>query len=281
MFLPHAFNTIDSSTFIRSDAFCVYHGNDNFLDAKVLNRARTQLGKLDVAFIPYAFIHWYPHLLHSLTEQERGEEAMRLKQQSLQQARDMISVFRPKLSIPAGSSLFYADSAESPLNYSVADPWDLGHGSVPMFAGDYHIKGDEVASHAFTSQPPFAGPIDYQNALYRFLERKKQPPLQNKTRIAEHFLGYIKQKIRSARSINEDHLVIVNNVAIDLNSLQVYTTVDPKPPYTKFAFAAKEFMKWIHGQITLEQAIGTRRFICHREPNVYNLKVFEFINTYL
>src|ERR1700733_3351623 len=59
----HETNGVDASMVIRNDNFSVYHGNDNYVSADTLMRLKRAVGQVDVACVPFAYIHWYPFLL--------------------------------------------------------------------------------------------------------------------------------------------------------------------------------------------------------------------------
>ena len=263
-FVPHAFNSIDSSVFLRSKSYCVYLGSDNFLDSTMLEKLPNV--KIDVAFVPYAFIHWYPHLMVNMTEEEKFLEANRLKKQSLDQAQMFVKKMRPRLTIPFGSSLFYAEGPDHILNRCVADPEEF-EGATPMFAGDYIIS---------------KGGAKFSDPSRSFKPRNFGPLFTDKVSITTHDLERLKRQVKNASFRVENHSIIVNGVVeVDTDALQVHLLTKAKVPYTQFDFDEDVFSDWIRGLITFEQAIGTRRFKCLRVPNVYNVKVFEFMNNFL
>lgn len=269
-FVPHAFNSIDSSVFIRSKDYCVYVGSDNFLSKELLLKVAGDVPKVDVAMVPYAFVHWYPHLVMSLSEEKREAEIQRLNKQSLDQARDFITALRPKMVIPFGNNLFYSDAQDHFLNRSLAKPEDF-YKEHSISTGDFVVKINDNCSEVFHDDPP----------RYPF-EAKKFPAIEaGFTEITKERVALLKSKLGKAKPIGEPHLLIVNDLAIDLNKPDLTVVFDPKVPSTEFKFNERELIQWLDGEITFEQAIGTRRFQCYRTPEQYNLKVFEFMNNYL
>lgn len=243
-FVPHAFNSIDSSCFVRSPNYCVYHGNDNFLSQEVIDKAKPDIGKVDVAMVPYAFVHWYPFLMN-ITPEEKQSEIARLNAQSLSQAQQFIVAFQPVQSIPMGNSLFHVVKDE--LNIHLSKPEDVV-GGTPMEAGSW-IIGQE-----------------------RHIEMSGPKPLS---------LDNLKQRVGRAET-HVNHLIVVNGICIDLFVSQVWWADEiPDRPRTEFHVEPFEFKKWVKGKITFEELIGTRQFTCTRVPNVYNLEVFEWMNRWL
>ena len=62
----HETNGVDASLAIRNAHFSVYHGNDNYVSAPTLQRLKDAVGRVDVACVPFAYIHWYPFLLEGV-----------------------------------------------------------------------------------------------------------------------------------------------------------------------------------------------------------------------
>ena len=56
----HENNGIDASVLVYSDQFSVYHGNDNYCSIEIVEEFQKIVPKIDVACLPYAYIHWYP-----------------------------------------------------------------------------------------------------------------------------------------------------------------------------------------------------------------------------
>lgn len=244
-FVPHAFNTVDSSCFIRSSisGYTVYHGNDNFLSKELLDKILSYNISVDVAMIPFAFIHWYPMLMANMSMTKRIDEMKRLSTQSLEQAFMFKEMMKPKHCIPFGNSLFHVEN--NLLNVFLSKPEDF-IGAHPMHAGSW-IIGDEVMLY-------MAEPVD---------------PIM-----------LISTKLKDVKDRVPGHQLVINDYVIDLEDLTVFKGRANKN-FTKFDFKLVEFRKWLYGEITFEQAIGTRQFQCTRFPNEYNLKVFEFMNRWL
>jgi hypothetical protein len=74
----HETNGIDSSAIVYNDKFCVYHGNDNYLQPESMRKFTKINPHINVACIPYAYIHWYPFLM----EYDDSEKARRTRSAS-------------------------------------------------------------------------------------------------------------------------------------------------------------------------------------------------------
>lgn len=260
-FVPHAFNSVDSSCFVRSSDYCVYVGNDNFLSRELIEKLEPEIGKVDVALVPYAFIHYYPHLLDSLSDEEKALESDRLKEQSLNQAWDFIMAFSPTFSVPTGASLFYDYGSHHILNRTLATPLEVTR-TVPLLAGDYILK-NRIVSSGLTEH-------DYLVMLMEGLGPGKETPL-NIADALEYPIGILQRKLSMPRP-PLDHTIFVNNLIVQLGDTAAHT---------KFWFDRPVFEDWLYSKITFEQAIGTRRFTYERNPNVYDLEVVEWYSKYL
>ena len=260
MFVPHAFNSIDSSVFIRSKDYCVYVGSDNFLDEKCLEQIKGI--DIDVALLPYAFIHWYPRMMN-MDYLEIKQEIKRLNFQSIEQAVDFIRVMKPKHVIPFGNNLVYCDE-NSILNKWICKAEDLI--KSPIETGGYVLSNGE-----FT--------LDFHNEKF---PHKALPELDFNVVLEPFMIEEIRDRVKRAQKKVFNHELIINGLVIDLETLEVKVRFhDDDKPCTRFDFDKEVFQDWAVGHITFEQAIGTRRFKCLRTPNEYNLQVFEFMNNYL
>lgn len=146
--MPSEYNRIDSSFVVRSEELCVYQGNDNFLTEATLTIARQQMGPVDHAFVPYAYIWWYPFCLGSISDEAREKEGNRLIFKHLELGLMHTEILQATYAIPCGGNLVYYDRVDSVVNKSVYSPLDLAdyvartrpdlaHRVLPMFAGDY------------------------------------------------------------------------------------------------------------------------------------------------
>ena len=267
MFVPHAFNSIDSSCLVRDGKTTIYVGSDNFLDAKLLDQLQA-VGTIDIAFVPYAFIHWYPHLLNNLTPEEKRKEVKRLNQQSLEQAYMFVEKLKPKVVVPFGANLLYSESLDHPLNKTLCSPKDF-HGATILNSGDWIDQN--LKPH-------------YTYKKFTFKSVKMKPMKFEVQNVPDLYIKGLEKKVSQAKQTVVNHSVIVNKkIAIDLEHLSVNQNGQHLASHdiTMFNFDVEVYEDWIKNRITFEQAIGTRRFECYRYPNTYNLQVFEFINNYL
>lgn len=272
-FVPHDFNAIDSSFFIRSKSYCAYHGSDNFLTKRILERIKRDITNIDVALIPYAFIHYYPMLFSNMDFTEKESELRRLTHRCIDQACMFRDELKPKLAVPFGASLYYAGGVNHVLNQYLTSPYNLD-GFMPLIAGDY--AQDDIA-YRRNSEKEFANLIT-DKILIRVRPEKPMPKVEWSHLKRAHV------KLKQAKFTVPGNEVIVNGIIFDLETLLVsfeFQKIARAKTCLRFTFESQELKLWLDGELTLEEAIGTRRFTVERIPNVYNSKVFDFMNLYL
>lgn len=286
-FVPHSKNSIDSSCFAMNSKtmFTVYHGNDNFLELDQIKRVKKAVQRVDVAMIPYAFIHWYPHLVDTLGSHVRSSELKRLNWQHINMATTFAYEINPRLTIPFGASLYYAEDEDHPLNRGLTNPYDLCpmiDSAAPFHAGDWIL---DTGAHSHL-MPRF----EFMMGRRRHFDRLSFKPEPDENYVPTYDdLERIQSKALKSDIMVKNHYFGVNDrVWISLEHLTVGRTyngtlVQPSVNHsiTHFHFEGPVFARWARGEITFEQAIGTRRFRLKRSPEEYNLHVFEFMNKFL
>ena len=299
----HETNGVDASTIAFDDRFCVYHGNDNYLSAEGLSKFKAPGRAVDVACVPYAFIHWYPFLLDCdgdalLDKQTEGQRLVDLYMDDCIRA---IEILNPKLAIPFGANLLLQDgNAFSEMNLAVKTPFEFfDHAAAksarladvvrPLLAGDYcglHEQGFEVVSHSRGSSGDYRLAADaYLKSLpaKRVGADKSLPPV-------EEFVDKLNQKISGCDHEASDNLVQMElklpqrtlKIEIDCRSFSAAQVREFSRSRATHQFTLDEYasMSWLEGR-RFEEIIGMRRFRLKRTPNVYASNVLKFINTAL
>ena len=296
----HEYNDIDSSLVISNNNLSVYHGNDNFITSKTLVPFKKKIGKIDVACIPFAFIHFYPYLLKSLSKNENKNEAKRLENLFMNYGINQAKILKPKLIIPFGSNLFHLDDPKSAMNKGVATPIDFvnyakkNHKSFKnnyktMLSGSFCLKEkgkincffEKISSKKFNDQLE-----DFTYKKIKILNHKK---INKKIKINEYHLKSIKKKI-SKNKLKLDHKILISNesqkqdkicINIKNNNVSLYT--NQKIPLNSHYFMVQdnEFKLWLSKKISFEEVLGTRRFTYERYPNNYNVKINSIYTNFL
>lgn len=297
----HETNGIDSSAIVFNEHFCVYHGNDNYLQPASLKKF-TQVGRrIDVACIPYAYIHWYPFLLEygPGQEAEKLSEGDRLVNMYMDDCLGSIAILKPKVMIPFGANLLLDDgSAYSDINEAVKTPIEfceyaaskappeVADAVKPMLAGDYcGLKQGKLVSTIHG---------DHDGSSYRaeadaFL--KNRSPREDeghwKPIDKQAFINVINQRMKAMDErqhnvirVDLNYLGERSHVEVDLDThearwVEQYTE---GKPYHHFKLDPIASGSWLNGG-RFEEVIGSRRFTLKREPNIYSKDVLRIIGT--
>jgi hypothetical protein len=255
VFFNHPFNTIDSAYAIRNKdtGYTVYVGNDCWQDEAGCKLIKDKLEKIDVALIPYSFIHWYPHL-QIIPDEHKINEMEKLNAEYLEKAYLFIRMLRPRATIPFGNSLFFVDGMNHPINKYMTRPHHLYlYGAYSAIAGDYMM---EDGLHTV-----LLNRSEYEELIHA-------PPDLTK----------IQERIAKAPFRIPDFEIYVNEVIIDCETLRCrYGVPNSNFSQMKFFVEPREFEKWISCQWTFEEVLGSRRFKFDRKPDEYNPMVIEFL----
>jgi L-ascorbate metabolism protein UlaG (beta-lactamase superfamily) len=292
----HETNGVDASLAIRNAHFCTYHGNDNYVSAPTLQRLKDAVGRVDVACVPFAYIHWYPFLLEGVDPAWRDTEARRLTDAYLDKGIDAAEILAAEVVIPFGANLVYWDDAFSVMNRAALSPLDfVAYARAkparhperyrPMFAGDTVMKrsgGLEVVCKA-RNEAGFRA--EMQGALQSSATRPPDPPDDAVTPPAD--LGWLEARLRQHASGHFDHRIRVEGpgarpvrVEIDLDSQTAAVVGDWRfgAPYHHFRLEAEPMLRWLDRTVTLEGVIGMRRFRIERVPESYDPAILAVIN---
>ena len=260
----HEYNDIDSSLIISNDNLSVYHGNDNFITEKTLVPFKKEVGKVDVACIPFAFIHFYPYLLKSLEKKANRKEAKRLENQFMNYGIKQAKILKPDLIIPFGSNLFHLDNPKCPMNKGVATPVDFVnyakkfHNSLrnnykTMLSGAYCLKEDKNLSCHFEKISSKKFNKSLENFTLKKIKLIDHKKIIRKIKIKKLDLRFIKNKI-SKNKIKINHKILVSNesqkdnkVCIDIKNNNVFLYNKDKLPLNSHYFIVQdnEFNQWI------------------------------------
>ena len=296
----HEYNSIDSSIVISNNNLTVYHGNDNYVTEKTLKPLKKFVGKIDVGCIPFSFIHWYPFLLDGVTESWRKKEGKRLIEKFIGLGLTQSKILKPKMFIPFGANLVYADDYNSTMNKAVVSPIDFVDFAqkkdpknkeiyLKMFSGGYILKnkGKLIATYEKISKSK------YNLELKKFLNestsnadfRKKVKIDLNKT---DDF-SWIEKRIKKNpnkidyKIVLEDENDTSSKILIDIKKCKVkkIKKINNTDKCHYFKLNSYIFSEWLSQNITFEEVIGTRRFRLERIPNVYRVDVNEVYLNYL
>lgn len=273
-FVPNWHNTVDSSYLISNGQFVTYCGNDNFLDENLCKAVANAVPMVDVAQVPVQFIHYYPHLLESLSQRERWQESTRLKKEHIAKAKMFKDIVNPRMMVPTGGNLLYCDGPLHPLNVSLASQKEVSF-AFPMSAGDYVLKNGEKLQPYWNSSPREEP------------EYKQLPDMDFDVELTpEEFRSIADRVGRAPSTLDESHWIIINGIVRiePWRKMMFYPAMDSdrdKKNVIEFWFDAPVFHRWARNEISFEAALGTRRFKYYRAPNIYNFKLIEYYSKFL
>jgi L-ascorbate metabolism protein UlaG (beta-lactamase superfamily) len=304
--IEHEYNNIDAALLITNGAFSVYHGNDCFVSDARLDLVKAEFPVIDVACVPFAYVHWYPFLLDNVDEAWKASEAQRLIRKYLDYGLSHVARLEPKLAIPFGANMFYFDSVDSDHNKAVLTPFDFkdhAHATsfewaesiVPLFAGDYAYKHDGDAESLDIRQAPLT-PAALKAALHRFIEKRRAEGsgldfsyLQNVSGSPDCDLTFINERL-SVQDEKLAHMLYISNadaadgyIEIDLQtaSARFQPHLDERQPYHHFKLTDLAFRAYMSRTFTFNEIVASSRFRLVRSPNEYSLPVLHVVNNIL
>ena len=296
----HEYNDIDSSLIISNDNLSVYHGNDNFITDKTLIPFKKKIGKVDVACIPFAFIHFYPYLLKTLNNYEIKKEAKRLENLFMNYGIQQAKILKPEIIIPFGSNLFHLDDPKCAMNKGVATPVDfvnhakkfhktLKNNYKTMLSGSYCLKDNKKLFFYFENISAKKFNFELEKFTLKKIKLINYKKIQKKIKIEKKHLNIIKKKIlRNKNKLN--HKILISNesqkhnkICIDVKNNNVSIYKRNELPFNSHYFVVQdnEFSQWLKKKITFEEVLGTRRFTYERYPNNYNVKINSIYTNFL
>jgi hypothetical protein len=285
----HDYNEIDASTLIYTNNFSVYHGNDNYLSQNLLKKFINLTKKIDVACIPYAYIHWYPFLLdHEIDLSfNKDSEATRLVNKYMDFLIEATKILNPDIVIPFGANLILDDGdAYSIMNMAVKTPFELYNyckeksNSIiskiyPLTSNDYILKNEKLIIKINTKYDPDT----YRNEADKYLKNRSKNKVKSlKLDIdIDVFLKKLNEKIVKI-NINFEHLIQIEttykntkiNFEIDClrKKAEIVDFFSDQNPFHRYKLDPEASVLWLEG-LRLEEIIGMRKFTLKRSPNIF------------
>lgn len=305
--VTHETNGIDASLIAYSDKFCVYHGNDNYLQPASMAKFARVGPQIDVACIPYAYIHWYPFLMEypEGRQHEKETEAERLVNMYMDDCVNVIGILKPKVVIPFGANLLIDDgNMHSEINLAVRTPvefTDYARAKLPsdqrdvvqpMLAGDYcGLDGEALRitiEHVY-------GAEEYRAAADRFLRARpaKTPRAGAADADVGGLVAVLNERLKDSALSDKERQPVDNILQFELQGDQGLLRVEVDcldyqarsaeqftegRPVDRFRLDAVSSAEWLGGK-RFEEIIGMRRFTLLREPNLYLPQVLKIVNT--
>jgi hypothetical protein len=296
--IPSDHNSFDSSFILKGKNFSVYQGNDNFLTQEVVQSARVIAGPVDHAYVPYAYVWWYPFCLTSISAEQRKAEAQRLTAHNMQIGLMIGEVLEADLIIPSAGNLVYFDNTSSGMNREIASPFDfvdyvikrkpefqsrvkvlLAGDSCLKVGGKQHIRSAETTRESyFHAMDDFLQSLDAQRKPARkrdSIAHQDCEVLQKRLALAPYFS--FNWTVFFLRSDLPNHAIQVN---LRTKEVQPATQVDLAEGTIVFKLEPHAFELWLKGSVTFEDILNSQRFLVARNPEVFNREIWEVIRNY-
>ncbi len=300
----HESNGIDASLIIKNDNFSAYHGNDNYASPEALRRLRARVDHVDVACVPFAYIHWYPFLLDGVDDAWRADEARRLTHLYLDIGLEQAEILDATIVMPFGANLVYYDDVNSVMNRAVLSPLDFvayAHSKpaphperfLPMFAGDRVTKPRAAGGDLVVDVKPRTDAA-FKAQMQAHLEANpaRPPDLDARSVRADvpTDFTWLQERLRRYPGGRFAHSIRLEGpgpdpvkVEVDLSTFDVAVVDDWRgvEPYHHFRLEAEPMAHWLQQRVTLEGVIGMRRFRLERVPDRYDPQILALINNAL
>lgn len=298
--IPSDHNSFDSSFIVKGTDFCVFQGNDNFVSREVMEAAALETGPVDHAYIPYAYVWWYPFCLTSLPEAERKAEGDRLSQGNMNIGMMMAGVLDAKHVVPSAGNLVLCDHANSAVNRGIATPFDyeryarqtggaeVGDRVRVLVAGDYILEaesGSEVVSTGYTKELYFEKMDEFLSEF-----NSVNPPLPRTADISDGELQSVRERVARLPSVEDNPILYIRRsdrpremVRIDVNARSVSRVEDDlgEDRIMLFDFQGTPFELWLKGEVSFETVLNSQRFLVFRRPEVFYKPIWDVIRSHL
>lgn len=298
--MPSEYNKIDSSFLLKGEGLCVYQGNDNFLTAETLVEARRAVGPVDHAFVPYAYIWWYPFRLGSIDAATRHSEGQRMVTKYLDLGLEHATILGSPVVVPCGGNLVYYDSVDSDINQAVYTPYDfkdytierrpdLAERVMPLVAGDYILKESGVDRPVWSPSTTAV----YKEKLAAFLAAwaaKNPPSSEARSGVTAADVEFLAKRLQRPEVAALDYVLVflcADNPSIgfqvDLKEKSIALRTDVPTDgrsWLRFEMQAVALDAWLAERIIFEVILESARFTVYRFPEVHDPKVWELLRLY-
>jgi L-ascorbate metabolism protein UlaG (beta-lactamase superfamily) len=304
----HEYNGIDAAIAISNGRFTVYHGNDCFVSNEKLKVIRDNHPIINVACIPFAYVHWYPFLLEGVDETWKTAEADRLINRYLNFGLQQIEYFQPEVAIPFGANMFYCDDVSSEHNKAVVSPFDFKNHAVnsafslerrifTLFSGDMIFSNDDRQERRLEVIQEEYSKEDLYRGFGEFLTRVKEEgtgfdptAIEQIPAHALQDLSFISERLLPVTAL-PDHQIYISNmdnpsfgiVGIDLKRrlVEKKALIDESLPFHHFRLTDLAYKAYFSQRFSFNEIIASSRFRLIRQPNDYRLDVLKVVNNVL
>lgn len=296
MAIPSDHNKIDSSYLIKGSNFSVYHGNDNFLTPSIVGKAVQKMGGANHAYIPFAYVWWYPFCLTSITSRRRKSEGKRLALKNMKIGAEISNYLNPEVIIPFAANMVYYDP-KSVINKETANTFDfssfcrknypnLYKKVLNLFPGDYVIRnysGNTIESKNLSRSAYFFRLRDFLNKRTKLFNKEHRNFIFNeKNRYLKNYRKKL-SRLKKVKLDREIYISVKNNkseyMKIDplKKKLFFYSNLRKKKKSYVFYFEPKPLISWLKGRVSFEDILNSQRFKVERYPEEFRPQIWSYI----
>jgi len=297
--IPSDHNRFDSSIVLKGKNFSVYSGNDNFLSKETIQKAKEITGPLDHAYLPYAYVWWYPYCLTGVPEEYIFSEAKRLTNKNMETGLMMADVFEVSLGIPSAGNLIYYDAANSVTNLGIASPFDFvdfanarSKSYEPrikaLFSGDYALKvGTEnvIITAGLTKEKFF----EQMDAFIKDVHANT-PPVAPRTDLTLEDFAFLKKRLDAAPAFSMEYDLYfsrrdLKGKALKVNlrnkEMKIVSEVKGEKDFVAFYVDPFGFEIWMNEKEPFESILNSQRFLVERQPaEKYDPAMWDIVRNY-
>jgi len=306
--VTHEYNGLDSALAISNGKCTFYHGNDCFLSGEKLDIIKSLYPKIDVACIPFAYVHWYPFLLDDVSDTWRAQESDRLIKKYLDYGLSQIEDLKPTIAIPFGANMFYFDDIDSPHNKAVVSPLDFEDYAAqvnfkmqdvikPLFGGDSVI----YESKSVGSRPKIFSmdlqKISLMEGLKRYIEHVRivgtgfdEQAIESISFNSIKDIDFIQDRLAN-NLLDQIHNIYISNtdypeidfieIALNTGKSRFSKEINENLPYHWFKLTNLAYKAYLSEKFSFNEIVASSRFRLTRAPNLYNIEILKIINNAL
>lgn len=294
-------NAIDSTLILKWDDFVIVNANDCQPYPQGMDYILENYPKIDLALLPYSGGSGYPSCYLNLSEQEKNAEKHRILNMRLDAFVQNVNYLKPNYVLPFADQ-YAVGGSRSDLNKYISHP--SCPGIVEKFIADktFHSKllllnstqAFDLRNHTITPAEPYCHYDEKEreqyltslkNAAYDY-EHFKLSPAVALDRLVSHARNRQWQMQQAQQYFPVFNFYLDANdmerrFVIDLNSdtsREISFHVPLKEPYLRISVPATLLMLLLVGHISWNIADAALFLDYERKPNVYDPKIYEFLN---
>lgn len=304
----HEYNGIDAAIAISNGHFSVYHGNDCFVSNEKLKIIKDNYPSINVACVPFAYVHWYPFLLDEVDSSWKNSEADRLIKKYLNYGLQQVEFLCPDVAIPFGANMFFNDDVFSEINKAVLSPFDFKNYAIdqgfplekcilPLFSGDSVLSVNLLSKRRLDINQKSFSLEELHKGFNKYLASVKDEGTGFDSSQIEGLsieelqdFSFISERLNSAQNLPDEIIYISNSdnpafgiIKINLKSHEVINVKDvtSTTPFHHFRLSDLAYKAYMSQKFSFNEIVASSRFRLIRSPNEYRLDALMIVNNVL